>query len=111
MLGGLPRRPDRDPPDRRGAGAVHRRTGPADAASARSEDLTSLALAFIGVGEVDNFLDEDVDYAVRLSCAGVPTELQVYPGVIHGGFVARPGTQRTRQFLADAHEAPATASE
>jgi acetyl esterase/lipase len=54
---------------------------------------------------------EDVDYAVRLSCVGVPTELQVYPGVIHGGFVARPGTRRTRQFLADAHETLATAFE
>jgi acetyl esterase/lipase len=69
------------------------------------------APAFIGVGEVDSFFDEDVDYAVRLSCAGVPTELQVYPGVIHGGFVARPGTRRTRQFLADAHETLATAFE
>jgi acetyl esterase/lipase len=33
---------------------------------------------------VDGFLDEDVDYALRLNHAGVPTELHVYPGACHG---------------------------
>jgi hypothetical protein len=33
----------------------------------------------------------------------------VYPGVIHGGFVARPGTPRTIQFLRDVYAALATA--
>jgi acetyl esterase/lipase len=36
------------------------------------------------VGTVDGFLDEDVDYALRLNHAGVPCELHVYPGACHG---------------------------
>jgi acetyl esterase len=35
----------------------------------------------------------------------VPTELHVYPGVIHGGFGAPPGTPRTAQFLRDIYAA------
>ncbi|WP_194903819.1 alpha/beta hydrolase [Catenulispora rubra] len=84
---------------------------PPTAAPARAEDLSDLAPGFVGIGDVDAFLDESVDYAVRLSRAGVPVELHVYPGVIHGGFVARPSTQRTTQFLSDVYEALATAFE
>lgn len=78
---------------------------PATAAPARAEDLSGVAPAFIGVGDVDAYLDEDVAYATRLAAAGVPVELHVYPGVIHGGFVPRPQTPRTAQFLADARRA------
>jgi acetyl esterase len=35
----------------------------------------------------------------------VPTELHVYPGVIHGGFGARPSTPRTAQLLRDVYGA------
>jgi len=82
---------------------------PATAAPARAEDLSGLAPAFLGVGDVDAFLDENLDYAARLSRAGVPTELHVYPGVIHGGFGARPHTPRTKQFLRDVYAALAAA--
>ena len=82
---------------------------PPTAAPARAADLSGLAPAFVGVGDVDAYLDEDVDYAVRLSAAGVPTELHVYPGVIHGGFGAPPRTPRTAQFLRDIYEALRTA--
>jgi triacylglycerol lipase len=58
---------------------------------------------------VDAFLDEDLDYARRLSRAGVPTELHVYPGVIHSGFGALPRTPRTAQFLRDIYAALAAA--
>ena len=75
---------------------------PPTAAPARAEDLAGLPPAFIGVGDVDAYLDEDLAYAARLAAAGVPVELHVYPGVIHGGFVPRPDTPRTAQFLADA---------
>lgn len=78
---------------------------PPTAAPARAEDLTGLAPAFVGVGDVDAFVDEDVDYAMRLSRAGVPTELHVYPGVIHGGFGAEPRTPRTAQMLDDIYRA------
>jgi acetyl esterase/lipase len=84
---------------------------PPTAAPARAEDLSGLAPAFLGIGDVDAFLDENVDYAARLSNAGVPTELHIYPGVIHGGFGARPSTPRTAQFLRDVYGALATAFE
>ncbi|MCU1428789.1 MAG: lipase [Actinomycetia bacterium] len=54
------------------------------AAPARATDLSGLPPAFVSVGGVDGFLAEDVDYAVRLMQAGVPTELHVYPGAPHG---------------------------
>ena len=40
--------------------------------------------AFIGVGSIDLFCDEDVDYAQRLNAAGVPAELIVVQGGFHG---------------------------
>jgi len=54
------------------------------AAPARAADLTGLAPAYIDVGDLDIFRDEDVDYARRLLAAGVPTELHVFPGCPHG---------------------------
>jgi triacylglycerol lipase len=57
---------------------------PYTAAPARADDLAGLPPAFVSVGSVDGFLDEDVDYAMRLNRAGVPTELHVYPGACHG---------------------------
>lgn len=84
---------------------------PPTAAPSRAEDLSGLAPAFLAIGDVDAFLDENVDYASRLSNAGVPTELHIYPGVIHGGFGARPSTPRTAQFLRDVYGALATAFE
>lgn len=53
------------------------------AAPARALDLTGLPPAFIDVGEVDLFRDEDIAFAARLLQAGVPTELHVYPGAYH----------------------------
>lgn len=58
------------------------------AAAARAEDLSGLPSTFIAVGSVDLFLEEDVTYATRLTRAGVPTELHVYPGGYHAFDVA-----------------------
>ena len=54
------------------------------AAAARAETLEGLPPTFIGVGTLDLFLEEDMEYARRLIRAGVPTELHVYPGAFHG---------------------------
>ncbi len=54
------------------------------AAAARAEYLEGLPAAFINVGALDLFLEEDLEYARRLMRAGVPTELHVYPGAYHG---------------------------
>ena len=57
---------------------------PGYAAAARAEDLGGLPPAYICVGTLDGFRDEDIAYAQRLLQAGVPTELHVLPGVPHG---------------------------
>lgn len=57
---------------------------PPYAAPARATDLSGLPPALINVGGADGFRDEDIDYALRLGQAGVPTELHVYPGAPHG---------------------------
>ncbi len=54
------------------------------AAPARAEDLSGLPPAFISVGTLDLFIDEDIVYAQRLIRAGVPCELHVFPGAYHG---------------------------
>jgi len=57
---------------------------PYTAAAARCLDLSGLPPAYVSVGTVDGFHDEDMDYALRLNQAGVPCELHVYPGASHG---------------------------
>jgi triacylglycerol lipase len=57
---------------------------PPYAAAARAQNLEGLPPAYISVGSLDLFLDEDIEYAQRLLRAGVPTELHVYPGAYHG---------------------------
>lgn len=54
------------------------------AAPARATDLTGLPPCFVAVGALDLFLEENLDYARRLTRAGVPVELHVYPGAYHG---------------------------
>lgn len=47
-------------------------------------DLDHLAPAWIGLAECDPLTDEGVMYADRLRMAGVPVDLDIYPGVVHG---------------------------
>ncbi|MFF4402521.1 alpha/beta hydrolase [Streptomyces sp. NPDC001480] len=53
-------------------------------AAARRRNLDGLPPAWIGVGDIDLFHDEDVDYARRLSEAGVACELRLESGMYHG---------------------------
>jgi acetyl esterase len=64
---------------------------------ALADGLEGLAPAFIAVGTLDLFVDEDIAYATRLNRAGVATELHVYPGVPHG-FDLVPDTHMSRLF-------------
>ncbi|AKK25653.1 alpha/beta hydrolase [Mycobacterium sp. EPa45] len=57
---------------------------PEVAAPARRTDLAGLPPAWLGVGTLDLFHDEDLDYAERLKAAGVPCEVHVVPGAFHG---------------------------
>ncbi|MCB2072701.1 MAG: alpha/beta hydrolase [Novosphingobium sp.] len=57
---------------------------PDAAVPARAADLSGLPAAFVIVGSLDLFLEEDIEYARRLARAGVPVELHVIPGGYHG---------------------------
>jgi acetyl esterase/lipase len=57
---------------------------PPGSVPARLADVSGLAPAFIGVGSIDLFCEEDIEYARRLIDAGVSTELMVVPGAYHG---------------------------
>ncbi|MFH9969654.1 alpha/beta hydrolase [Streptomyces mirabilis] len=56
---------------------------PATAAPGRLEDATGLPPAYIEVGQLGAFRDEDLAYATKLSRAGVPVEFHLHPGVPH----------------------------
>ena len=45
-----------------------------------------LAPAWIGLAECDPLVDEGVAYADLLRMAGVPVDLEIYRGVVHGFF-------------------------
>lgn len=53
------------------------------AAPARVENLEGLPPTFIATGALDLFVEEDLDYALRLLRAGIPVELHVYLGAFH----------------------------
>lgn len=72
---------------------------PYTAAAARATDLSGLPPAFVSVGAVDGFRDEDIEYARRLNQAGVPAELHVYPGACHGFNVIAPDAAVSKQSL------------
>jgi acetyl esterase/lipase len=58
-------------------------TVPEYAVPARRSDLTGLAPAWIGVGDLDLLHDESVAYAERLRDADVGCELIIVPGMYH----------------------------
>ena len=68
------------------------------AAPTRAEDLSGLPPAFIDVGTVDMFRDEDIAFATRLMQAGVPTELHVNPGAYHASEVLAPQAELSRRI-------------
>ena len=71
------------------------------AAPARATDLAGLPPAYINVGDLDLFVDEDVAYARAMADAGVPVELHIYPGAYHGSNGAAPKAELSRRWAAD----------
>jgi acetyl esterase/lipase len=71
---------------------------PAGAVPARVEDLSGLPPAFIVVGAIDLFVDEDIEYARRLIAAGVPSELHVVPGAYHAYDLLAPNAAASARF-------------
>lgn len=75
------------------------------AAAARATDLSKLPPTYIAVGSAEVFLDEDVEYALRLTHAGVPVELHVYPRAFHGWDAFAPTSAVAQRFAADRDQA------
>ncbi len=69
------------------------------AVPARRTDLAGLPPAWIGVGSLDLFHDEDLAYADRLREAAVPCETVVIPGAFHGFDSVAPKTWVARRFF------------
>lgn len=60
-----------------------RSDAPEYAAPARRADVAGLPPAWIGVGDLEVFFDENVAYAEKLEAAGVPSQLVTVPGMYH----------------------------
>ncbi|WP_395311219.1 alpha/beta hydrolase [Mycobacterium sp. AMU20-3851] len=77
---------------------------PRYAAPARRDDLSGLAPAWVGVGELDLLYDESVEYAARLRACGVPCEVVTVPGMYHaadGLMTKAPAMAEFRRSIAD----------
>eukprot|EP00026_Physarum_polycephalum_P010904 Phypoly_transcript_11090.p1 GENE.Phypoly_transcript_11090~~Phypoly_transcript_11090.p1 ORF type:complete len:140 (-),score=11.82 Phypoly_transcript_11090:361-780(-) len=72
---------------------------------ARATDLSGLPPAFIIIGALDLFLEENLAHAKKLIASGVPTELVVYPGLVHGGNLMVPEAQLSKRILRDTIDA------
>lgn len=64
----------------------------------RRQDLAGLPAAWIGVGTLDLFHDEDLAYAQRLKEAGVQCEIYTVPGAFHGFDVIDPQLRIVQDF-------------
>jgi acetyl esterase/lipase len=71
------------------------------AVPARLKDFSGLAPAFIEVGELDLFRDEDIAYAQSLNKAGISAELHLLPGAPHGYDRFVPTANITLRAMAD----------
>lgn len=66
--------------------------------AATAEKLTGLPRTYIVVGDLDLFVNEDIDYANRLIQAGVKTDLQVISGVYHAFELFNPESPQTKEY-------------
>lgn len=57
---------------------------PAYAAPARAGDLAGMPPSYLEVGSAETFRDECIDFAQRLTIAGIPTEFHLWSGAFHG---------------------------
>ena len=73
---------------------------PVAAVPARVANVAGLPPAWIGVGSIDLFVEEDMEYAHRLIHAGIATELLVMPGAFHGFDLLVPDSAASKQFSA-----------
>ena len=75
------------------------------AAPSHASNLHGLPPAYIGVGSVDLFVDENKDYAERLQACGVDAQLAIFPGGYHAFEFYVPDAQISRTARATHYEA------
>lgn len=75
---------------------------PRYASAARRKDLRGLPPAWIGVGEIDIFYDEDRIYAERLRSSGAEVTFVSVPGAPHGFEVWAAQTDLAKTHIAGA---------
>jgi acetyl esterase/lipase len=68
-------------------------------APARRQDLKGLPKAWIGVGDVELFFEENKAYANKLTAAGVPCELDVVSGAPHAFEGVAPESKLARDYM------------
>jgi len=71
---------------------------PVYAVPARRVDLSGLPKAWIGVGTLDIFHDEDAAYAERLKACGIECEIDIVTGAFHGFDVFDPQLPIVQDF-------------
>jgi len=71
---------------------------PEYAVPSRRENLSGLPPAWIGVGSLDLFHDEDLEYARRLEESGVKVDLKVTEGAFHASELLFPKEPRSVDF-------------
>lgn len=70
------------------------------AAPGRRADMAGLPAAWIGVGDLEVFYDENVAYAEKLAAAGVPCEIITVAGMYHTAEGVRQNAPSMRKFHA-----------
>ena len=68
----------------------------------KSAEVERVAPAWIGLAECDPLVDEGVQYADKLRMAGVPVDLKIYRGVVHGFITMGRAIPEARQLHQDA---------
>jgi acetyl esterase/lipase len=71
------------------------------AAPARAESLAGLAPAYVMVGDLDIFRDEDIAYVSRMTSSGVPVEFHLVPGAPHAFDFAAVNSEISQRAYAD----------
>lgn len=71
------------------------------AAPGRLLQFEGLAPAFISVGDLDVFRNENLAYAGKLAEAGVPIEFHLHPGAPHGFEFMAPDAKISKRAMAD----------
>ena len=70
-------------------------------APAHAPDLSGLPPLYLDVGHVDILCAQDIDYAQRMSAAGIPVEIHVHPGANHAFELVAPSADVSRRAMDD----------